>query len=155
MRASRILLFGALLVAAESAHEQVVPTPVAKSVPTFAPSGRSSGGYRAACCSQGILREQESVFAVEPIQKLRAAAEKARQIPADLPDGWSSSAINPQDVVKVFHGLRLQKGIVLRGYLYHDTMLGAGKVWAFPAGATIPAGKASDLADKPDGTSAT
>jgi hypothetical protein len=60
-------------------------------------------------------------FLVDQVNVLRREAQKAGQVPADGPEGWSRSDVDPIKLLAVFTSLRLTKGFVLRAYQYRSS----------------------------------
>lgn len=77
-------------------------------------------------------------FAIEKVNALRQAAQRARQVAADGPRGWSRSEVDPMRLLGVFPTLRLRRGFVLRAYLFRDKGQGNGALWAMPRDAAYP-----------------
>ena len=82
-------------------------------------------------------------FSIRRVNRLRRAAEKARQL-ASAPDplaevdpfsgGWSASD-GANDLIRVFDALRLKSGFSLRAFVYRAGGNGNGIIWAVPADA--------------------
>jgi hypothetical protein len=82
--------------------------------------------------------EAEYAFPVEKIQQLRRRAEKARSLPGGVPEGWSKSPVDPMQVLQVFDCLHIKNGLTLRSYLYDQSILSTGQVWAIRVDAAFP-----------------
>ncbi len=85
-------------------------------------------------------------FPIRRVNRLRRAAERARTLPRRDPDlrlderrsgGWSVSACDPSDLIRVFNTLRLTEGFALRAYEYRSGGNGNGIIWAVPADAPL------------------
>ena len=82
-------------------------------------------------------------FSIRRVNRLRRAAEKARQLAA-APDPlaetspfsgrWSVSD-GANDLIRVFDALRLKAGFALRAFVYREGANGNGIIWAVPADA--------------------
>lgn len=82
-------------------------------------------------------------FGIRRVNRLRRAAEKARQL-ASTPDRlaetspfsgrWSASD-GANDLMRVFDALRLKAGFALRAFVYREGGNGNGIIWAVPADA--------------------
>ena len=77
-------------------------------------------------------------FQVKKIERLRKRAEKAAELPGDVPSGWSKSKVDPMSVLAVFKPLRIKEGFVLRAYQFREGGNGNGFVWAVPVDADFP-----------------
>jgi hypothetical protein len=80
-----------------------------------------------------------SYFAAARLGEVRDKAESVRQVPANQPDGWSISQVNPLDLVSEFKPLQVKRGVVLRAYQFQEGGNGNGVVWALPDAADFPA----------------
>lgn len=71
-------------------------------------------------------------FSKSEIDQVRAKAIQDRQMPADAPDGWSRSNVDPVNVLAAFSPLWLKKAYVLVGYRLVLGADGEGGVYAVP-----------------------
>jgi hypothetical protein len=113
-----VLVLPGLLTGAETPRPTPEPTPPTKAVGDGA---KTPAGEAAATLS-----------AVK-IKALRDAAAKVATVPADTPEGWSKSPLDPAKVVEAFPPLHVRKGFALRAYQYKTGGNGNGYVWAMPA----------------------
>ncbi len=86
-----------------------------------------------------------TVFPLQRVQRLRRRAQRACEVSADGPDGWSKSGVDPTDLLSVFSSLKMKQGFVLRAYQFRAGSNGNGIIWAmredseFPEPAECPA----------------
>ncbi len=69
-------------------------------------------------------------FSADELNLLHIKAEDLWRIPAN--QGWQKSPVSPMEILKLFDGIWIKKGYVLRGYIYREKMNGVGVVWALP-----------------------
>jgi hypothetical protein len=77
-------------------------------------------------------------FPVERIRRLRRAAARAARFPADGPEGWGKSPVDPCRVLRVFPLLRLLPGYTLRAYQFRSGGNGNAVVYAMPVDSPFP-----------------
>ena len=79
---------------------------------------------------------------------LRRKAQRAAQLPEDLPQGWSISPVSPQRVLEVFGTLRIKPQFALQAYCYRSGHDGNGVVYAMPAQTPpLPPAQCQDVGD--------
>jgi len=79
-----------------------------------------------------------TIFEVQPVRRLRRAAAAVAAAPADGPEGWTKSPVDPMGLIAIFPALRVRPGYVLRAYQYRAGGNGNGVVWALPVEAAFP-----------------
>jgi hypothetical protein len=94
-------------------------TPVAPEVPTVA--------------ADALAR-----FSAQQIRQWREKLVELSQLPAEGPNGWAKSPIEPAKLLTVFPKLRVREGYVLRAYVFREDGNSNGFVWALPAEAAFP-----------------
>lgn len=78
-------------------------------------------------------------FSISRVNRLRRAAETARAVPDEGPDGWSASPSDADSLIRVFDTLRLKTGFALHAYVFRHGSNGNGLIWAVPADAPVAA----------------
>jgi len=81
---------------------------------------------------------EPATFPAKKIAQLRRRASTAAELPDEVPEGWSKSAIDPMAVLALFKPLRIKDGYVLRAYQFRSGGNGNGFVWAMPVDAEFP-----------------
>jgi len=86
-------------------------------------------------------RAKSELFSASGLMALRQMASDLWLPVADeaIPEGWSKSPVDPNDLLSIFSPLRLRKGYVLRAYVFRMGGNGNGVVWAMPGDAPFPA----------------
>ena len=79
----------------------------------------------------------QRAFPANKIQRLRRKVAKAPSS-EELPEGWSISTNDPNEIVKVFKPLRIKDQFVLRAYQFRSGGNGSGIVWAMLVDADFP-----------------
>ncbi len=98
------------------------------------------------------------VFSITRVNRLRRAAERAREIPFEesdyWPDGYLPKWCQPivskyaYDLLRVFDTLRLKPGFELRASVYRSGGNGNGSIWAVPTDTPpVTSGEDSELED--------
>lgn len=73
------------------------------------------------------------------ISTLRASAENARRLKIEsIPEGWSSSQVNPMKLLEVFPSLKIKSEYVLHAYQFRLGGNGHGIVFALPKDLPLP-----------------
>lgn len=73
------------------------------------------------------------LFSIQRVNRLRQAAEKAREISGIGFDGWFDDAREAIELVRVFDSLWLKDGFSIRAYVYTSGSNGNGVIWAVPS----------------------
>src|SRR5690606_6300114 len=102
--------------------------------------GNGPGRSRCAVLSSRISTTMSTtIFPVEEVNSLRAAAATAREVDDfHEADGWSKSSTDPMRLLEVFPTLQLKPGYTLRAYTFASGGNGNGVVWAMPVNAEFP-----------------
>ena len=71
---------------------------------------------------------------------LNSLHRKAREVWQELPakEGWQKSKADPMDILKIFPGIQIRKGFVLRAYVFRSGLNGNGVVWAMSEDSHFP-----------------
>jgi hypothetical protein len=77
-------------------------------------------------------------FTAAEIAAMRDKMTTLGGLPADTPNGWSKSKIDPAKILTVTPAIKLRTGYMLRAYVFKEEGNSNGFVWAMPADAEFP-----------------